>query len=161
MTERAAGARRSKPRTSDLGVLNKPSVDFLLLADRAEALNGKLYMMGGAWDRVSVQDLQSATFISLAVGILVPWNATNQQHRATIGIEDEDGNNTGFSVEAGFTAGRPAFARAGQSQRVVLALPLVPVRFPEYGTYVAQMYINDEKAKSIEFNVTGPAGKGM
>ena len=27
-------------------------VDFLQLADRAEVLEGKLYMMGGAWDRL-------------------------------------------------------------------------------------------------------------
>jgi len=32
-------------------------LDFLILADRAEAVNGKLYLLGGAWDRLGLTSL--------------------------------------------------------------------------------------------------------
>ena len=32
-------------------------IDFMLLADKAEVLGGKLYMMGGAWDRLTINDI--------------------------------------------------------------------------------------------------------
>ena len=36
--------------------LDKPEVDFLVLADHAEVVGGKLYMMGGGWDIRRIED---------------------------------------------------------------------------------------------------------
>ena len=69
-------------------------VDFLLLADRAEVLNGKLYMMGGAWDRRNIRDIAAPVPLSIVVGVLIPWNLTNEPHQLRLRIEDEDGNNS-------------------------------------------------------------------
>ena len=39
-------------------LLEQVEIDFLLLADKAEILNGKLYMMGGAWDRIHLKETE-------------------------------------------------------------------------------------------------------
>ena len=58
--------------------LEQVEIDFLLLADRAEVLNGKLYLMGGAWDRRQIRDIDSPVSLTIVVGVLVPWNLTNE-----------------------------------------------------------------------------------
>lgn len=131
--------------------LNDVSVDFLMLADRAEAVNGKLYVMGGAWDRQFVQDFAQPIWLSLAIGILVPWNATNQQHNLQVTIEDFDGRPLSFSLQAGFTAGRAATATPGEVQRVIMALPMVPQILPGPGKYTVKAAINGTLMKTVEF----------
>ncbi len=100
-----------------------------MLADRVEAINGKLYAMGGAWDRMFVPDVKNPTTISFAAVILVPWNATNQQHSVNLSVEDTDGHNVGFTIEVGFNAGRPPWPAQGEAQRVVIAIPAAPIVF--------------------------------
>ncbi len=132
--------------------LNTPSVDFLMLADRAEALNGKLYMMGGAWDRYTVASFEAPISISFAIGILVPWNATDDEHALRVTIEHTDRVEPPlFGLDAGFKTGRPPLAIRGQQQRAVLALPAAPVKFPSAGTYEAVAQINGEEKKRVAF----------
>ncbi len=108
-------------------------IDFLLLADRAEAINGKLYTLGAAWDRIVVNDFTKPLNISVALGVLVPWNATNQNHKVTLTLRDADGNLIDFRIDASFIAGRPAFLN-GETQRVLLAVPAASVILPGPGT---------------------------
>ncbi len=133
--------------------LNEPSVDFLLLADRAEAVNGKLYMLGGAWDRMFVEDIKLRSVISVAIGILVPWNATNKMHTASIAVVDTDGQPAGFSAELQFSQGRPPWITGVETQRIVLALPAVPIVFPRFGDYVVKAYINGMHQKDVSFKI--------
>lgn len=122
--------------TERLQSLNEPTFDFFILADRAEAVNGKLYMMGGGWTRTIVPDVSQPAPLSFAVGVLVPWNATNQQHTVRITIEDLDRHRpVEFELEAGFVTGRPATATVAETQRALLALPAVPVLYPGPGAY--------------------------
>jgi hypothetical protein len=134
----------------------KPSLDFLILADRAEAVGGKLYMMGGAWEHIYTQDLTQPSLISIAVGILVPWEAANQQHKIRIVIEDSDGQEIGFTAEASFAVGRPPWASVGETQRVVIAIPTIGVTFMKLGVYVLRAEINGEHVKRIRFRVLNP-----
>ncbi len=137
--------------TGAIQELNELSVDFLILADRAEALNGKLYVMGGAWDRVFIADFQQPATISFAVGVLVPWNATNMQHTLVITVVDPDENPIDFRAELGFVVGRPPWAHQGETQRAILALPAVPVRFPQAGTYVLSATLDGVRRKRVDF----------
>jgi len=134
--------------------LNYPLVDFFILSDYAEAVNGKLYLMGGGWDRVFVQDFQKPVTISFAVGLLVPWNATNIRHTVQITIEDHDRKQpTGFSVDASFVTGRPPLITEGESQRTILALPGVPITFEGPGAYQAVARIVGGVEKRVGFRL--------
>jgi hypothetical protein len=102
--------------------LDTTTIDFLILADRVEAINAKLYMMGGAWDRILVADFSQPVELSLAVGVLIPWGETNEDHQLTITLEDADGKSINPPVQLNVNMGRPADAVRGQAFRAVAAL---------------------------------------
>lgn len=60
--------------------------EWLMLADWAEIIGNKLYLMGGGWDYLQ----HSGTFpytqqCALAASFVVPWDETNQRHAFVIG----------------------------------------------------------------------------
>lgn len=132
--------------------LNEFDVDFLILAERAEALNGKLYMMGGAWDKQFVQSFQQPVFLSFALGILVPWNRTNEEHTLQISIESADGTLIGSVLDAQFSAGRPPTLMRGERQRVILAAGLAQL-FPGPGRYTLIAGIDGEAMRQTDFHL--------
>lgn len=130
----------------------QPSIDFLILADHAEAVHGKLYLMGGAWDVLALPPGGRASF-SLAIGILVPWLATNVDHHCQIQLESPDGArllDVGFNVRTG----RPPAIDAGASQRVIATLP-IGVTFPTTGPYLIVARIGEEERR-VTFQVRLP-----
>jgi hypothetical protein len=97
-------------------------LDFLVLADRAEAINGKLYMVGGGFDRVGLMELPGSAVYDLALGFLVDYNETNEPHTFSLKLEDEDGNAVLGPIGGRVEVGRPAGMTAGQEQRVIIVL---------------------------------------
>jgi hypothetical protein len=128
-------------------------IDFLMVADRAEVINGKLYAMGAAWDRIGVADFSKPMPLSVAVGVLVPWTATNQPHAVTLTLRDADGAPLDFRVEANFVTGRPPFL-TGEVQRVLLAIPGASVVLPGPGNYVLAAAIDGVEMKVVRFGAT-------
>ena len=130
--------------------LDQVEIDFLLLADRAEVLNGKLYMMGGAWDRRHIKDIASPVSLTIVVGVLVPWNLTNEPHRLIVTIEDEDGALVPPEVEVTVNVGRPVDATQGQSFR---ATAVINNRWqlPRYGTYRVVASVAGHSEKRVAF----------
>lgn len=129
-----------------------PIIEFLLLADHAEAINGKLYLMGGAWDRLMLTDFSQAQRFSLALGILVPWSGTDDQFHLTLVIENEDGEVL-QTFDADVVQGRPPVAVPGQSFRALLALN-GSVVIPAPGTYRVGARLSNGHMKSTRFHVS-------
>jgi hypothetical protein len=130
-------------------MFDQPEIDFLILADRAESLNGKLYMMGGVWDQIGVVDFTKPIAFSLALGLLIPWNATNLDHTLQVRLLDEDGNVL-FGVDGGFKAGRPPQLPPGASQHNVLTFTVAAI-LPKPGAYRAEATINGAATRSTSF----------
>lgn len=146
----------------DLAELNAPNIEFLILADHAEAVNGKLYLMGGGWDRVIVPDFSQPVVMSFALGVLVPWHATNVRHTIQLAIEDLDRKlPVEFGLDAGFVAGRPPLlAEEADSQRILLAVSRAPVKFDQPGAYQAVARIVGGHEQRARFRlVTMPAAQ--
>jgi hypothetical protein len=97
-------------------------LDFLLLADRAEAINGKLYMVGGGFDRIGVPEIPGTVVYDLALGFLVEYNETNEPHTFSLTLEDEDGGVVLGPIGGRVEVGRPAGMNPGQEQRVIIVL---------------------------------------
>jgi len=131
--------------------IERIEVDYLLLADRAEMVNGKLYAMGAAWDRVGVADFTKPIPLSIATAVLVPWSATNRQHQLILTIRDADGVAADFRVEWNFAAGRPAFLN-GETQRMMLAIPDASVVLPHPGNFVLAAAVDGEELKAVRFS---------
>ena len=109
-------------------------LDFLQLADRAEVLDGKLYMMGGAWDSLQISNIEAPVAFSIAIGILVPWSLTNEPHHLRVRLDDEDDNPIHPDAEATLNIGRPPTATRGQCFRAMTVLNLQLV-LPRFGAY--------------------------
>jgi hypothetical protein len=124
----------------------QPSIEFLILADRAEAVNGKLYLMGGGWDVLAPPSLAGPANFSVALGILVPWLATNMDHHCAIRLEDADGKLL-LEMRVDFRTGRPSSMEHGAAQRVMIALPVSAV-FPAAGRYAIVAAIGEQERRA-------------
>lgn len=134
---------------------DSPQIETLMLADYAEVVAGKLYVMGGAWDRLAVRDPAQPIRLAIALGILVPWNGTNQTHELQLTIEDADSVSHGTLVQTTFVAGRPPDLKPGSNQRVLLAVnSLMPASDP--GEYAIVAAIDRAEHRRVAFTVIHP-----
>ena len=130
--------------------LENVAVEFLMLADRAEVLNGKLYVMGGGYDRRSINNVAAPVTLTMVVGILIPWNLTNQPHAIKLVLETEDGIIVGQEVQGQLTVGRSAQAISGQLFRVMTVVNLT-VTLPNLGAYRVIATLDNGESKTTTF----------
>jgi hypothetical protein len=109
-------------------------LDFLLLADKAEALGGKLYLMGGAFDQVRLTAIPGPAQFDVAIGILVGYNETNLKHAFELRCEDPDGRVVLQGPQGILEVGRPPGMASGCEQRALLVFA-GPFVFPAAGEY--------------------------
>jgi hypothetical protein len=112
----------------------QPEIDYLLVADRAEVVNGKLYLMGGSFDRLQPPDFPHRMMLGIALGVRIPYTHTDEQHTVSIELRHEDARLIGF--EAKLTTGRPP-GMAGMDMLVPMAFN-IPVAIPAEGQLVIQ-----------------------
>lgn len=125
-------------------------VEFLMLADRAEVLNGKLYVMGGGYDRRTINNITAPVTLTMVVGVLIPWTSTNQPHEIKLVLETEDGIMVGQEVQGQLTVGRSAQAISGQLFRVMTVVNLT-VTLPGLGAYRVIATLDNGESKATTF----------
>ena len=109
-------------------------LDFLLVADRAEAVGGKLYLMGGGFDRVGVTTFPANANFDVAMGAMVDYNETNEPHTFELRLEDVDNSVVLGPIGGQLEVGRPPGMAPGQSQRVMIVIR-GPFPIPKPGEY--------------------------
>lgn len=110
--------------------------EFLILADAAEAANGKIFVHGGGVDRHSVLPNAKPPInlkADIALGILTDWTETNRTHVLGLTIYTEDAK-TVWRMEGQFEVGRPPGAKPGQQFRQLIAIK-GPIPLPERGAF--------------------------
>jgi hypothetical protein len=138
----------------------RTSLEWLILADAAQIVGNKLYLIGGGWDVLTVNTAFPVDqIIGIAASFAVPWNETNQRHRAEITIIDEDGNTQMAGIANEFEVGRPPGIPAGSTQRTQVAGTLV-LRITHAGNYSIRGTIDGEaQHQRAQFRVV--AGPGV
>lgn len=116
-------------------------VKVMMLADSAQAVGGKLYILGGGFDRINMPSVPFNHRFDLAMLIEVPWGATNQPYQIVVEMLDADGEPMGYRVDATMETGRPPGTRQGTSLTVPIAVPVV-ADFPSPGRYVLRASVN-------------------
>jgi hypothetical protein len=114
-----------------------------MLADRAEAANGKIFIHGGGVDRHLVNPKASPPYqlnSDIAFGILTEWGETNTDHVFELRIVDQDEKRQ-WAMEAQFQVGRPPGAKPAQQFRQLIAVR-GPIPLPERGAYKLQLVID-------------------
>lgn len=131
----------------------------LLLADSAEAVNGKLYILGGGW---SITNATIPT-MSIAIKIEVPWNEANTPHKLDLVLVTEDGqpvkmNGQICQIQGEFEVGRPPGLRQGTPLDVALAVNITQLNLSPGSRYAWRCIIdgNEDDALEVAFS-TRPA----
>lgn len=134
--------------------LARPEVEYLILADTVESLNGKLYMMGGGWDSMKVSSIDIPHALSFACGITVPWNATDEDHTLTLTVDDADGQPVSPPLSVTFKTGRSPALERGAATRIPFAVK-AEIKFPAFGGYVLRGRVDelDDGARRMPFFV--------
>ncbi|MFQ5874745.1 MAG: hypothetical protein ACE5JL_13250, partial [Dehalococcoidia bacterium] len=137
-------------------------VEWLILADSAQVVGNKLYLLGGGWDRLTVNTgFPLAQRCAVALSVRVPWNETNQKHTFEVEVTSEDPNTEEpkslLKVGGQFEVGRPAGISQGQDQRIQLAID-TNLRLETPGIHVIVARIEGQEKQRTSFNVVpGPA----
>lgn len=122
-----------------------------MLSDWAESLNGKLYMQGGAWDRIMANTPAS---FAVSVVVRIEYNETNVSRHAVLALVDEDGRpfptETPVRFELDFEVGRPPGMQVGQVQTVNFAGKIVGLVFPP-GGYRFQFDVGAHRQDDVPF----------
>jgi len=127
-------------------------VEWLILADGAEVSGGKLHLLGGGWDVLTVNSgFPVDQHAAIAAALKVPWNETNRPHGVEISIEDEDGKEL-LKVAGQVEVGRPPGIVPGQDQRAQIAIDFM-MKLERPGTYVVVARINGEEGRRVPFRV--------
>jgi Family of unknown function (DUF6941) len=106
-------------------------LEYALVADHAEIVHGRLFLMGGGRDAFSAEKVPALLRMALAVGVRIEWEETNVGHDIVVTVDDEDGKQI-VRIEAGVNVGRPAGLPPGSSQLAQFATAL-PLRVEKFG----------------------------
>jgi hypothetical protein len=130
-------------------------VEWIILADGAQVMGNKLYVLGGGWDVLRVNsEFPIQQQVSLAVSFSVPWDETNMKHNFEIAIMHEDDNREIAKVGGQFEVGRPAGIPVGSTQRSQMAVTL-PLAIQKPGTHVISTRLEGTEKRRTTFRVMG------
>ena len=141
---------------------DRVALDWLILADGAQVVGGKLYLLGGGWDVLTVNSgFPVQQHLAIAAAFRVPWTQTNQKHSVEIRLLNDDSQEVLATIAGEFEVGRPPGIPPGSAQRSQLAAQLV-VGFAQPGQYGIRCAIGGEEqvTNQVSFRVVaGPLGR--
>jgi len=117
----------------------------MLLADAAQAVDGKLYILGGGWSFIGPQP----TPMAIAMKIEVPWDQSNRRHAFELRLLDEDGrpvevDGNPVVIRGEFEVGRPAGLPPGTPLDVPVAVNIGPLPLRPGSGYVWRCSMDGE-----------------
>jgi len=138
----------------------------IMLADAANAAEGKLYVLGGGW---TVTGPQPCPF-AIALLIEVPWDRCNSLHQFRLNLVDIDGNAVLVPtpegeqpqvIEGGFEVGRPPGVKPGTPMSIPLAINMGTQPIPPGGRYEWRLTIDGEAREDwpLPFSTRPAAGE--
>jgi len=131
-----------------------------LLCDAAEAINGKLYILGGGWSVSGPMPHPSA----LAMKLDVPWNDANRPIEVLIELFDADGqpyavqdafgNQQPLKVPMQIEVGRPPGLPHGTPLDATLAFSVPPLIYRPGQRYTWRLTIDGESKEHWQVGFT-------
>ncbi len=127
----------------------------MLLCDRAQVAEGKLYVLGGGWN---IAQSGGPFPVEVAILVAVPWTATNEKHPFELTLVDEDGQpvegNGGNPLQlAGeFEVGRPPGIKPGTALNQQMVFKFGMLMLPA-GGYVFEFSISGTVLGRTPFRV--------
>ena len=122
----------------------------MLLCDAAEAINGKLYILGGGWSVIGPEPAPSA----LAIRLEVPWTDANKripvlvelltQDGTPVMVDDPLGNPQPVLASLELEVGRPPGVKPGTPLDATVAFGIPPLPLRPGSRYAWRLTIDGE-----------------
>jgi hypothetical protein len=125
-----------------------------MLADAAQVQAGKLFVLGGGFDTISVRSLP-AVHRSLTLAMVAEIDPEERQRdlELIIRLIDEDGTSVGVEAKGRLRVGAPPNLPPGSSSVVPIVSPFHNITFPEAKGYAFVVSLNDTELARITFRV--------
>ena len=125
-----------------------------MLADAAQVQAGKLFVLGGGFDTISVRSLP-AVHRSLTLAMVAEIDPEERQRdlELTIRLIDEDGTSVGVEAKVRLRVGAPPNLPPGSSSVVPIVSPFHNITFPDAKGYAFVVSLNDNELARITFRV--------
>jgi hypothetical protein len=131
-------------------------IDYAFLADSAEVINGKTYVMGGSIDSIWAKQVPVVyPKLSFVLRIVFEAGEIGRKHNLEIQIMDEDGSiiaTVGGDMEI---PGKNPQAPKGWRSSLLTVLNFANLQFPKFGTYNFNILADNFSLKSIPFRIAG------
>lgn len=120
----------------------------MMLADAAQTVNGKLYILGGGWSQLG----PAPTPFAVVLKIEVPYDQANRRHRWQLQLEDESGQAVRLATPQGeqavqmgsdFEVQLPPGLPAGTPLDVPLVIQFGPLPLSPGRRYSFQLKLDD------------------
>jgi len=128
-------------------------VDFAFLADGAEAVNGKVYVVGGAFDTIWAKETP-VTYSKLSFVLRFIFDAAEveRKHKLEIILMHEDGENVA-KVGGALHIKRDSQLYKGWRHSFLTVMNFVNLVFPKFGDYSFHIVFNNNTVKAIPVRV--------
>ena len=125
-----------------------------MLADAAQVQGGKLFVLGGGFDTISVRTLP-VVHRSLALAMVAEVDP-DERHRdleITIQLVDEDGQDLDVEARGKLKVGAPPNLPPGATSIVPIVSPFHNIEFPEAKGYAFVIDFEGEELARVRFRV--------
>jgi len=125
-----------------------------MLADAAQVQSGKLFVLGGGFDTISVKKLPAThRSLSLAMVAEVGPDERQQDLELIVQLVDEDGAEVGVTAKGKLRVGAPPNLPPGSPSIVPIVSPFHNVTFPEAKGYAFVISMNGTELTRVKFRV--------
>jgi hypothetical protein len=125
-----------------------------MLADGAQVQSGKLFVLGGGFDTISVRKLPAThRSLSLAMVAEVGPDERQQDLELIVQLVDEDGAEVGVTAKGKLRVGAPPNLPPGSPSVVPIVSPFHNVTFPEAKGYAFVISMNGTELTRVKFRV--------
>jgi len=129
-------------------------VDFAFLADKAEAVNGKIYVVSGAIDTIWAPRVPAVhPYMSFVMRLLFSSAEVDRTHRVEIHLIDEDGRRM-TTVGGDTRVERKPDLPRGWPQSFIAVLNFANLKFERFGDYSFEIVVNNSSMKSVKLRVS-------
>jgi hypothetical protein len=130
----------------------KPHITYLILADRAEVKDGRLYMMGGNTPRIPTSSVPTIILLSIAVGLSLPQREAAISMSLRISVQARERREIYWFGATVDMPPEPSL-EPGEIEHRPLAFPTLPVLTTETGLYYIVAYLNGAEEARISYVV--------
>ena len=125
-----------------------------MLCDAAQVQSGKLFVLGGGFDTISVKSLP-ATQRNLSLAMVAEIGQEDRQRdlELQISLMDEDGKAMGVEAKGMLRVGAPPNLPPGSPSVVPIVSPFYNITFPEAKGYAFVVSFEDDELARLRFRV--------